>query len=424
MKKKTRKPNKPLYIIFSVLIATALWFYVRSVDDSDYTRTISNIPVTFVGEDILHGNGLMVAMGTQETVDLTVQGRQSVVSQLRRDNVTVQVDLSRIPAEGEHQRAYDIIWPSSVSTSSFDLVDRDPFYVPVTVVKRSTRQVEVKGVINGDVADGFQAGEVVFQPAAIEVSGSGADVAQVAYAQVTLNLDGQRETIRADMPYVLVGQDGEVIESDTIQTSPELVNVTLPVAMTKEVPLTVEFLAGGGVSGATDAHLNYSITPKSVVLSGSEADLAAYNAIDLGVVDLSKVIRTETFTLPILIGPEVENLSGVQEATVNVSIRGLEVRDFVTENIELIAPEDVDAVVVTKSLSVQVRGTKAALDQVLPQAIKVQVDLTDLSSVPEGQSQVPAKVTLRGTTDAGVVGEYKVSVAIGAAARQLLEEGQ
>ncbi len=424
MKKKTRKPNKPLYIIFSVLIATALWFYVRSVDDSDYTRTVSNIPVTFVGEDILHANGLMVASGTQETVDLTVQGRQSVVSQLRRDNVTVQVDLSRIPAEGEHQRAYDIIWPSSVSTSSFDLVDRDPFYVPVTVVKRSTRQVEVKGVINGDVADGFQAGEVVFQPATIEISGSGADVAQVAYAQVTLNLDGQRETIRADMPYVLVGQDGEVIESDAVQTSPEFVNVTLPVAMTKEVPLTVEFLAGGGVSGEGDAHLSYSITPKSVVLSGSEAELAAYNSIDLGVVDLSKVIRTETFTLPILIGPEVENLSGVQEATVNVSIRDLEVRDFVTENIELIAPEDVDAVVVTRSLAVQVRGTRAALDQVLPQAIKVQVDLTDLSSVPEGQSQVPAKVTLRGTTGAGVVGEYKVSVAVGAAARQLLEEGQ
>lgn len=420
---KKGKPNKPLYIILSILIASALWLYVRSVDDSDYTRTISNIPVTFVGEDILHANGLMVASGTRETVDLTVQGRQSVVSQLRRDNVTVQVDLSRIPAEGEHQRAYDILWPSSVSTSSFDLVDRDPFYVPVTVVRRSIRQVEIKGVVHGDVADGFQAGEMVFQPAFIEISGSESDAAQVAYAQVTLNLDGQRETIRQDMPYVLVGQDGEVMESDAVKTSPELVNVTLPVAMTKEVPLTVEFLAGGGVSGEGDAHLSYSITPKSVVLSGSEADLAAYSAIDLGAIDLAKVVRAETFTLPILIGQEVENLSGVQEATVSVSVRNLDIRGFVTENIELIAPEDVDAVVVTKSLPVQVRGTKAALDQVLPQSIKAQVNLTDLSSVPDGQSLVPAKVTLRGTTSAGVVGEYKVSVAIGAAARQLLEDG-
>ena len=44
--------------------------------------------------------------------------------------------------------------------------------------------------------------------------------------------------------------------------------------------------------------------------------------------------------------------------------------------------------------------------------------------MPEGQSLVLARVTLRGVADAGVVGEYKVSVAVGAAARQLLEEGQ
>lgn len=419
MEQKTGKPNKLLYIIFSILIATTLWLYVRSVDDSDYTRTIANIPVTFVGEDVLNANGLMLSAGKGETVDLTVQGRQSVVSQLRRDNVTVQVDLSRIPAEGEHQRAYDIIWPASVSTNTFDLVDRDPFYVPVTVVKRATRQVEIKEVVNGTVADGFQAGEVEFQPAYIEIIGSEADAAQVAYAQVTLNLEGLRQTIREDMPYVLMGQDGQPIESESITAQPELVNVTLPVVMTKEVPLTVEFLPGGGVSGEGDPHLSYAISPKSIVLSGSEADLAAYSSIDLGTIDLSQVVRADSFTLPILIGQEVENLSGVQEAIVNVSVRNLEIRSFATENIELVAPEGVDAAVVTRSLPVQVRGTKEALDQILPQSIKVQVDLTDLSTVPEGQSLVPAKVTLRGMTDAGVVGEYKVSVAVGAAARQM-----
>ena len=73
----------------------------------------------------------------------------------------------------------------------------------------------------------------------------------------------------------------------------------------------------------------------------------------------------------------------------------------------------------TKSLSVQIRGTRAALDRIQPQFIQVQVDLSDLSAVPDGQSLVPAKVSLRGVTDAGVVGEYRVSVAVGAAASQL-----
>ena len=70
MEKKTKKPNKPLYIALSIIIACTLWLYVRSVDDSAYTRVISNIPVTYVGEDILNANGLMLAADTQETVSL------------------------------------------------------------------------------------------------------------------------------------------------------------------------------------------------------------------------------------------------------------------------------------------------------------------------------------------------------------------
>ena len=61
MEKTGKKPNKPLYIVLSIVIACTLWFYVRSVDTQDRTQTISNIPVTFVGEDVLNANGQMMS---------------------------------------------------------------------------------------------------------------------------------------------------------------------------------------------------------------------------------------------------------------------------------------------------------------------------------------------------------------------------
>lgn len=414
-----KKPNKPLYIALAIVIACALWFYVRSVDDSDRTNTIYNIPVTFVGEDVLNSNGLMLVDAGRESVNITVQGRWSVISQLRRDNIVVQADVSRIASEGEYQRAYDIVWPNTVSTGSFDLVNRDPFYVSVTVAKRATQSVEIRGVFLGSVADGFQAEEFSFQPATVEISGAEADTARVAYAQVTLNREGLRETVREDMPYILVGQDGEPIEAKGLTASPETVNMTLPVVMVKEVPLDVDFIAGGGVSGGEDPHVEYTIEPSSIMLSGSEADLAAYTTIDLGAIDLSKVISKENFTFAVPIGQEVENVSGVQEAKVTVSVKGLEVREFQAEDIELINPNRADATLITKSLTVQVRGEKEALDQILPQYIRVSVDLSDLSAIPDGQSLVPAKVSLVGVADAGVIGEYKVAVDINSGAGQI-----
>lgn len=416
MEKTGKKPNKPLYIILSVIIACTLWLYVRNVDTQDRTNTISNIPVTFVGEDVLNANGLMLVGDGRETVSLTVQGRWSVISRLRRDNITVQVDLSRLTEEGESRRAYDVIWPNDISANNFDLINRDPFYVPVTVAKRTNQSVEVRGSFKGNVAEGYQSGEFAFQPATVEVSGSQADVARVAYALVVINRENLKETVREDMPYILVDQDGQPIENTSLTAAPNTVNVTLPVVMVKEVPLTVDLQPGGGVTGAEDSHVKVTVEPSSVVLSGSEADLAGYSSISLGSIDLSKVVSTENYTFPIPLGQEVENISGVQEAQVTVTVQGLETATFETSNIELVNPNHADARLVTKSLVVQVRGEEAALEQILPQYIRVVVDLSDLSSVPDGQSLVPAKVSLSGVADAGVVGEYKIAVFIGSGA--------
>ena len=80
-----------------------------------------------------------------------------------------------------------------------------------------------------------------------------------------------------------------------------------------------------------------------------------------------------------------------------------------TSNIEIInVPEGHTAVPVTQTIKVQVRGSEEALERVLPQYIRVVVDLKDLS-LPEGQNVQTAKVSLNGVADAGVIGEYKIA---------------
>lgn len=409
MDKSGKTPNKALYIVLSIVVACALWLYVRNVDNPDRKVTISNIPVTFVGEDVLNGNGLMLSQEAKASINLEVQGKWSILSHLRRDNITVTADLSRIVAEGSHNLAYDISWPSTVSSNNIAVLDREPFYIQVDVTRRTTRSVEIRGVFTGSVAKGYQAGEFSFQPSTIDVSGGEAAVGQVAFAQVTVNRKALSESVREDMSYVLIGQDGEIIEDKTLTVTPATVNVFLPVVMVKEVPLTVDFTPGGGVTGEEDTHLEYEIEPASIVLSGSEDDLAAYTSINLGAIDLSKVVGTARFTFPIPLGQNVENVSGVEEATVTATVRGLETTTLETSNIEIInVPNGYTATPVTQSIKVQVRGTEEALERVLPQYIQVVVDLKDLS-LPKGQNVQTAKVNLNGVTYAGVIGEYKIA---------------
>ena len=412
--KKSNKPNKPLYIVLAIFISCALWFYVRSVDTQDRIQTITNIPVTFVGEDVLNSNGLMLMNEADQTVSLTVQGRWSIISQLRRDNIAIQVDLSRILTEGEYSRAYDIIWPGNLSTSSFALMERDPFYVPVSVARRVTQEVEIKGVFQGSVADGYEAGDFSFQPETLSITGPEEAVARVHHAQVILNREGLTDTVREEVEYVLIGHDGAVIEDETIKTALPTVTVTLPVTVTRELPLSVDFIPGGGITGESDLRLVWSIEPKTITLKGSESDLAAYGqSISVATIDLSKTSLPldKEFTIPL--GDEVESVTGITKVRVNVDAKGLEVREFSTGNIELVnIPTGVSASLVTRSLTVRVRGTAEALDQIMPQQhLQVRVDLADMSSRPDGQSTAEATVNLLGVEGAGVVGEgYTVSI--------------
>lgn len=404
-----KKGSKVLYIVLSILLACALWLYVRTADNPDTKVTISGIPVTFLSEDVLNANDLMVTEKVNESVNLRVQGKLSVVSALRRDNITISVDLSRVTGPGEYNLAYDITWPSNVSASSVSVLDRTPFYVSVKVGRQVTHQKEIKGVFTGTLAEGYEAGEFSFQPGVIEVSGLEADVAKVAYALVELNRENLDETVQEEMTYTLIGQDGEPVDAGLVISSPETVLVNYPVTMWKEVPLTVDFIAGGGAT-AESVKDHFTITPSSVILSGSEDALAAYNTINLGAIDLSKVIGTGEVTFTIPISPDVVNVSGVQEARVVVTVTGLETRTFTTENFEIInVPEGVTAQVVNEALSVQVRGTPEALDMVLPQYLRVVVDLKD-RTLPAGRNLVTAKVILDGVSGAGVIGENTVSI--------------
>lgn len=409
MEHSSKTPNKALYIALSIVVACALWLYVRNVDNPDRKVTIYNIPVTFVGEDVLNSNGLMLSQEARASVDLEVQGKWSILSRLRRDNIIITADLSRIVTEGRSNLAYDITWPNTVSSSNISVLDRDPFYVSVDIVRSTTKNVDIRGVFTGSVAKGYQAGEFSFQPATIEISGEEAAVGRVAFAQVTVNRKNLNESVREDMSYVLIGQDGEVIEDKGISAAPATVNVSLPVVMVKDVPLTVDFTPGGGVTGEEDSHLDYKVEPASIILSGSETELAAYTSINLGAIDLAKVVGTASFSFPIPLGQDVENVSGVEEATVTVTVKGLETTTMETSGIEIInVPRGYTATPVTQTIRIQVRGTEEALNRVLPQYIQVVVDLKDLS-LPEGQNVQTAKVSLNGVADAGVIGEYKIA---------------
>lgn len=404
--------SKIFYMVLAIACAIGIWLYVDIVQAPDTTVTVDSIPVTFVGEDMLADEGLMITEGHSTTVTLTFRGPRTAVSQLDRNNTTIVVQAaSQITGEGSYNLTYSINYPSSVDASQITPVNRSSTTISVNVVQMTTKTVDIKGRFTGSTAAGvlFDENNFQFEVQQVTVSGERSKVEQVDHAEVVLSEENLSATWTGYLDVVLVDADGNTLDyndDDDLTCNVTSVYTTFPVQMVKEVPLTVTIQSGGG---ATSDNVSYTINPETILISGSEEQLAKIESINLGTIDLSDIVTSDTRTFSINPPVGVTVPSGTTNATVTVSVTGLETKKVSTSNIEAInIPDGINVDLVTQSLEVRIRGAADTLALVMDSDIHVTVDFTDIQSSGLGTRTVSAKVSVRGFADVGCVGDYTV----------------
>ncbi len=406
--------SKLLYALLAIVIAIGLWFYV-AVENSDVEKEteITGVPINFVNVEILEENNLMISKGYDQTATLTVVGASSDLVNLQQDKekISLTIDVSKITSPGEQLMAYSCTLPSAYQFN-VQVTGQSPSNVAFTVSRRIDREIPIIGDFDGTVAEGYMRGVFEFLPAKIGVTGIESDVNKISHALVVVDGDNLTTSFEGELPFKLIDYQGEELTDIDVALNVETVAVTLPIIKTAEVPLTVKWLTGGGVTDV-EKYVQFEIDPSSIIVSGDEEDLKPLKEIYLGEIDLSNIIGSDSFEFEIPLNDALENISGITRATVDVTIAGLESKVMEVDNIQLKnVPEGFDSVAVTKTLQVLVRGTEDAMDLVLPINLRAVADLSDVDSV-SGRYTVPVEVYLDGTRDAGVVGDdYKIVVDI------------
>lgn len=401
------KQRKAFYIVISILISAFIWFYV-SYSES-VTVSVDNVPVDFLNEETtLAERGLMVLDEDDITVDLMLRLPRSLVFRLDPDKVRVVADLSTVTSPGKQSITFMILYPNGISSTSVAVDSPSMRTVQVQIGELSRKNVEVRCKVVGNVAEGFTAGTLRMLPAQLEVRGQQVDIMQVNYAQVTLNITDATATIVELLDYELYDFNDQVIRNSNIHPVSDQIQITLPVMSAKEVPLVIRFEEA---PGARLADLDYSLEPKSVMLSG---DADAVNAIDeivLGSISLDQLGMQESFSYPIELPAGVSNLSGVDTAALELRWRDretvtLEATRFDYENLGA----DGEISVVTSTLPVTLCGNASDIAAVTADDIRVIADLSDIADA-SGSYTVPARVSVQGY-DLGAVGNYEVTVHI------------
>jgi len=397
--------------ILSLIISAAFWVYVTSQESEDFKQTFKGVRVELVGESVLKDTkNLVVTDLSTNTVNIEMVGPRRIVASLSADSLAAQIDVSKLSQSAYTSLQYTVSFPNGTDTSNITVKRKVPETVNFVVSKLNTKSIPVKGSFGGSVAEGYTALPEVFEPAEIVVSGPDAYLKNIQFAYVTFGSSEVSSTYTVETGYTLMTDMETEAPTDGVTCTPDVVKATLPILQMKKLPLLVNLIYG---AGANETNTKVSISPSEITLAGDSAILASMNNIPIATIDLTDFNTTYTNTYPINFDNSLTNISGITEAEVKVEIVGLETKNFTVRNLQCRGvPEGYVADVVSKAITVRLRGTAEALESLSPDDILAYADISDYE-IATGSHIIPVRIQVDGSTEVGAIGgPYSISVEI------------
>ncbi len=401
--------SKVTSVLLSLLIAFGLWLYVVTNVSQEADVTIYNVPVVLEGETLLNERNLMITSISADEVDLTLSGNRSDLAKINNGNMLLKVNLSDINEPMENKVLnYTPVYPSDVASNDLTIEERHPANVYVTVEARRNKEVPVEVVWIGSTPDGYMSDREnrLLDYSSVTVVGPASVADLIEKAVIEVDLSEQRESISQDYRYTLCDADGNAVDAQLITTNVESVHLDVKIHRIKEIVLMVDVVYGGG---ATKSNTKVEVDPFTIRVAGSGAVLEELgDSINLGRVDLGILERSQTLTFPIALPEGITNLSNITEAEVNVQFSGLLVKSFEVVNFEAInVPEEFEAEIMEKKLTVVLRGPASELMRITEEDIIIRADFTNAVA---GTSTFKATVHFSEDFSAiGAVGSYSVT---------------
>ncbi len=412
--------RKLITVLLSVLAAFSLWLYVITVVSPDSEASF-DVYVIVENDNALKEKGLMLNPEQKPVVHLKLSGNRTDLIKLTNENITVKVDAAKIQEYSPNQQVqlnYSITYPGNVPNNAITVISRTPDYIELDIWQYAEKTVSVEPMYLGELEEGYMISGAMFDAPQLHISGPKEMVDRVSSAKVEIDLTGVKASVSKEMAFRYYDANGQVVDDEFI-VSEELGNkkqiyVDLMVQRGKEIPVTVELIAGGG---ATKEHCTVTFSHKTLRVSGSEENLEKLTELKLDPIDLSQVLDKATFERTVVLPAGISNVTGVDKITVTVAVNGLATVRLPVRNIYSKNTNNLKADIYTEVLQVTIRGPENIIDDLTSEDISAYADFTGLSSGT--YSQVPVLFAFNGRfTNVGAVGSYTVSAALGIEAQE------
>lgn len=305
--------SSPLVLwVISIASAITMWIYVTGMDESAYITRKFSAPLEYRSLDTQ-----AVLRGRVSEVDVEVRGPEAEIIRLDYNSVAAYVDARNLVPGKRYTVSVNVDLPQNIA-----LVSCFPSQVTLDLVRQVSRLMTVETILPQNIPEGNYIEGVEIIPKEVGIRGAEDDVAKVGSVRITPTIEELQAGRELLMPVKFSQSepfDGAVaIEPAQVRFRGALVR-GLP---RKRVPVNVR------LTGKLDSdyEVRSIITdPSEVQVEGSADRIAAVEAVDTEVIDVSDMNTDKVIVVP-LRHPDTEGVSLAGTSSVRVSIQLSEAR--------------------------------------------------------------------------------------------------
>ncbi|PWM61945.1 MAG: hypothetical protein DBX63_05360 [Clostridia bacterium] len=367
--------------VLSLMFAILLWGYVLMTQNPPRVKTVTDVTVSIEGEADLTTRKLTLRgdrAALLEDVSVRVRTELTSYADISADDITASINLSRITSTGKHTVRIH------AKSSSGDVVSVSPSEIEVEIDTLTTRNIPIEIHEEGELPEGYWAGDVQLDSATVLLEGPGTDLAKIVKAVGTIDLTNRTESLNQSIMLALYDKEGNVVESSILFGGMPTVVAKQEILPSKLVPIDVD----GAIIGREELPENFEIASYGTSLESTlvrivgDADvIQKIESLSLEPVDVTGCTESIQQELAINV-PEGVRIIGADSVNLQVTIREkTAVLEFTELPIEIVGLARKQTATLSQELAnVTFSGRVSLLAGITRGDVKVYADVTGLAA--------------------------------------------
>ena len=262
-------------LVLAFVLAFVAWFVISMSEESEDTKTITDIPILVELPDTAKEDGLELYGADDQKASVEVKGNRAILGSLTASDIQVTANQSSsMISVGSYTLSLSAR-QNSVKTNYTIIKEKlSPSTISVYVDKEKQQEFDIDNQITVNLNDSNHYASVALSKSKVLVSGPETHVNQIASVAVIDTITPKSQTTTVNEDLVFLDENGEKLYLPYVKTDIGTVEATITVLPISEVSLRVDTL------NAPSDHPDIIIDPATVKIAGPQDALDSINDED------------------------------------------------------------------------------------------------------------------------------------------------